>query len=41
MDHLGIGSCTRASFAFYNTEEEIKRFLECLSGIRRKMGYNE
>lgn len=41
MDHLGIGSCTRASFAFYNTEEEVNRFLECLSGIRRKMGYNE
>lgn len=41
MDHLGIGSCTRASFAFYNTAEEVDRFLECLSGIRRKMGYNE
>lgn len=41
MDHLGIGSCTRASFAFYNTEEEVRKFLECLSGIRRKMGYNE
>jgi len=27
------------SLAFYNTEEEIRAFLESLGGLRRKMGY--
>ncbi len=39
--HLGVMSSTRASFAFYNTEDEIRRFAACLTGIRRKMGYAE
>ncbi len=39
MDYLGLGSTCRASFAFYNTEEEVKRFLESVASIRRKMGY--
>ena len=30
---------TRVSLAFYNTEEEIRAFLESLGGLRRKMGY--
>jgi len=37
--HLGIMSSTRVSMAFYNTMEEVDRFLEVLSGIRTKMGY--
>lgn len=37
--HLGIMSSTRMSVAFYNTEEEIDRFIEVLSGIRSRMGY--
>ena len=36
--HLGIMSSTRVSFAFYNTIEEVDRFLEVLEGIRGKMG---
>ena len=41
MDFLGVFSTTRASFAFYNTEEDVSRFLGCLKGIRRQMGYGE
>ena len=39
--YLGVMSSTRASIAFYNTEDEIRRFAGCLSEIRRKMGYAE
>ena len=39
--HLGVMSSTRASIAFYNTEEEVRRLAACLAGIRRKMGYAE
>ena len=39
--HIGIMSSTRASFAFYNTYEEIDAFLKVLSGIRSKMGIND
>lgn len=41
MDHLGIFSTTRASFYFYNTEEEARRFAASLSTIRRRMGFGE
>lgn len=41
MDYLGFNSTTRASFYFYNTEEEVGRFIDCLKGIRRQMGYGE
>ncbi len=37
--HLGVMSSTRVSMAFYNTMEEVDRFLDVLSGIRAKMGY--
>ena len=37
-DHLGIHSTARASLMFYNTKEEIDRFLESVSNIRRRMG---
>lgn len=39
--HLGTMSSTRMSLAFYNTEDEVKRFLEALSSIRSLMGYPE
>lgn len=41
MDFLGVNSTTRASIAFYNTEEDVQRFLTALGAIRRKMGYAE
>lgn len=37
--HLGIPSTARASIAFYNTENDIDRFVDTLSQIRSKMGY--
>ena len=39
MDHLGVKSTCRASFAFYNTEEEVDRFLAELAKVRGLMGY--
>lgn len=39
MDHLGVKSTCRASFAFYNTEEEVDKFITELSKIRGLMGY--
>ncbi|MCD8348701.1 MAG: SufS family cysteine desulfurase [Lachnospiraceae bacterium] len=41
MQHLKVGSTTRVSLAFYNTEEEILRFTKALSQVRRNMGYGE
>ncbi|MBP8967649.1 MAG: cysteine desulfurase [Lachnospiraceae bacterium] len=39
MDHLGVKSTCRASFAFYNTEEEVDKFITELSKVRGLMGY--
>ena len=39
LQHLGYSATVRASFAFYNTEEEIDRLLQSLSTIRERMGY--
>ncbi|MCR5271476.1 MAG: cysteine desulfurase [Lachnospiraceae bacterium] len=39
MQHMKTMSTARASIAFYNTEEEIERFAESLSTLRRRMGY--
>jgi len=39
MQFLQVGSTARASLYFYNTEDEVNRFLEKLSGIRKVMGY--
>ena len=38
---LGIPSTTRASLMFYNTEEEVQRFLDVVSRIRPMMGYSD
>ncbi|MBQ6406571.1 MAG: cysteine desulfurase [Butyrivibrio sp.] len=39
MQFIGAGSTSRASVYFYNTEEEVDRFLEKLSLVREVMGY--
>jgi len=39
MQFIGAGSTARASVYFYNTEEEVDRFLEHLSKVRQVMGY--
>ncbi len=39
MQFIGAGSTARASVYFYNTEEEVKIFLDKLSKIREVMGY--
>lgn len=41
MKYLGTPSTARASFFFYNTEGEVRRFVESVSELRRKMGYGE
>lgn len=41
MKHLGVLSTTRASLAFYNTEEEIDRLAESLASVRGRMGYGD
>lgn len=40
-DFLGIDATARASIYFYNTEEEVDRFLEKLSRIREWSGYRD
>ena len=39
MQYLGVGSTARASLYFYNTEDEVDRFIDRLSAIREVMGY--
>ena len=39
LEWLGISSCARASVAFYNTPEDVGRFLDRLAQVRRMMGY--
>ncbi len=41
MQQLHVGSTTRASLMFYNTEEEVIRFTDALGQVRREMGYGE
>lgn len=41
LKHLGVNSTTRASFMFYNTEDEIDAFLESVKTVRQRMGYGE
>ncbi|MBO5564333.1 MAG: cysteine desulfurase [Lachnospiraceae bacterium] len=38
MKHLGVQSTARASLYFYNTEEEVDRFLEKLGKVREWLG---
>ena len=39
LEHLCTGATARASLAFYNTVEDIRKFLASLSTIRERMGY--
>ena len=39
LAHLGVHASARASLMYYNTTQEIDRFLESVSSIRRRMGY--
>ena len=39
LEHLGVMATARASISFYNTEQDIFRFIKSLKQIRRKMGY--
>ncbi len=41
LNHLGISSATRASFMFYNTEEEADLFVQSIASIRERMGYGK
>lgn len=41
LTHLGINSTARASFAFYNTEDEVDKFTDSVATIRERMGYGE
>jgi cysteine desulfurase/selenocysteine lyase len=39
MQFIGAGSTARASLYFYNTQDEVERFLQKLSNVRKVMGY--
>lgn len=39
--YLGVNASCRASFYFYNTEEEVDYFLEKLKDVRKVMGYDD
>lgn len=41
LTHLGLNSTARASFAFYNTEDEVDKFTNSVATIRERMGYGE
>ena len=41
LTHLGLKSTARASFAFYNTEDEVDKFTGSVATIRERMGYGE
>lgn len=41
MQHLKLPATTRASFAFYNTMEEVDALAESLAQVRRRMGYSD
>lgn len=39
MKFLGVGATARASLYFYNTEEEVDRFVEAIGKVRGWLGY--
>ena len=41
LRYLGHMSTARASFAFYNTKDEVLRFCEALKTLRKRMGYDK
>jgi cysteine desulfurase/selenocysteine lyase len=38
MQFYGVPATCRASFAFYNTGEEIDRFIEAIARVRKMLG---
>ena len=41
LNYLGVSAATRASFKFYNTEEEADAFVKSIASIRERMGYGK
>ena len=41
LTHLGLRATVRASLAFYNTTQDVDRFVESLSTVRERMGYGQ
>lgn len=41
LTHLKVYNATRASFMFYNTEDEVRAFVNSAINVRRRMGYDE
>lgn len=41
LQFLGTTATCRASIAFYNTPDDIERFLESVKSVRRQMGYGK
>ena len=39
MKYIGVPSTCRASFYFYNTREDVDKFIESLGKVRRVLGY--
>ena len=39
LEHLKTGSCARASIMFYNSEDEVERFIESVASVRRRLGW--
>lgn len=40
LDHLGTGATARVSLAFYNTKEDVEKFLASAASLRERMGYD-
>ena len=38
---MKVYNATRASFMFYNTEDEVRAFVKSAINVRRRMGYDE
>lgn len=41
LRHLGLMSTARASFSFYNTEDDVERLICSVSTLRERMGYGK
>ena len=41
LNHLGVSSSARVSFAFYNDETDVNRFIDSIKKVRSVMGYGE
>ncbi|MDO4619648.1 MAG: SufS family cysteine desulfurase [Lachnospiraceae bacterium] len=41
MQYMNVGSTCRASLYFYNTEEEVSRFMDSIRKVRSELGYQD